>query len=74
MQGADTMVDNALLADASLMAADGSVVILRGLQRKIADHSLTELPPTPTRFPPPPSPLYARSRRTTHPRGGCHGS
>ena len=23
MQGADTMVDNALLADASLMAADG---------------------------------------------------
>ena len=59
MQGAGTADGNALLVDPSLMAADGSVVIPRGKQRKIADHALPELPPTPTRFRLPPSRLYA---------------
>ena len=74
MQGAGTVDGNALLVDPSLMAADGSVVISRWQQQMIADHALSELPPTPTRFRLPPGQLYARSCRTTHPRGRCHRS
>jgi hypothetical protein len=48
MQGAGTVDGNALLVDPSLMAADGSVVISRWQQQMIADHALSELPPTPT--------------------------
>jgi len=59
MQGAGTADGNALLVDPSLMAADWSVVIPRGKQRKIADRALSELPPTPTRFGMQPSRLYA---------------